>query len=392
VEAQSFIPVVENRRAGHFPLEYSRMWRFNLLDNCKLGKGLNLITNKTSRLLFDLPVLIFRKIRRGIWQLSNQKIVDFGFEGRPYPSSAKKLGVYSPALTIESRGVIENRPVSHAFENRDVFELSNVNVDLKMGEVYLHSGEFVIQSTPWHPYKPSPERRRRRPKRSLEDPRGFIRLPSWTYYHQVIENLPPYLYLRRIFPEAQTLVAEDGSEISRAILDELGIPYQMHKGQVKVNRLFMVGQGRDSGYPHPVDITVLTESFSNLMADKDGSEVIYVSRLKSSRSFSNELELVELLRGTPGVKVLESESLSFLEQISLFSNARLIIGPHGAGLTNQIWMRKGGKVVELVDLDYSNPVFEILASQLGHAHQTIFLAKSDGQSLVDIETILKEMK
>jgi capsular polysaccharide biosynthesis protein len=41
------------------------------------------------------------------------------------------------------------------------------------------------------------------------------------------------------------------------------------------------------------------------------------------------------------------EELEFREQVQLFRNARLVIGQHGAGLANVLWMEPGGQVVEL---------------------------------------------
>jgi hypothetical protein len=81
-------------------------------------------------------------------------VKDLGFAGHEWPNSVTKVTDYSEALVIESKGVLPGRSVSHAFEKREVFEISNARVDPAMGEVYLESGEFVIQSTPWHTYVP----------------------------------------------------------------------------------------------------------------------------------------------------------------------------------------------------------------------------------------------
>ena len=60
---------------------------------------------------------------------------------------------------------------------------------------------------------------------------------------------------------------------------------------------------------------------------------IYVSRRKSSRGPSNELEVENELRAL-GFEILFPEELSFAQQVFVFSNASFLIGPHGAGLTN----------------------------------------------------------
>jgi hypothetical protein len=339
-------------------------------------------------LVTRLVSVLSQKIRHSFLDLKKFKVIDLRFAGRPYPATVKRICQYAPAIIIQSKGVIEDRPVVHAFAVRDVFEILDANVDLKMGEVYLNTREFLVQSSPWHPYRPSPDRRWKRPKLTLENPGGFIRLPAWTYYHQIVENLPPYLYLRQKFPDAITLLPSKDSVIARKILDDLGFEYVCHESQVRVNKLYIVGQGPDSGFPHPTDVEQLTSTLGEAQDTLLGQEIIYVSRLKSSRSFTNEMDLVDRLIQLPGVRILESESLNFLDQIRFFSKASVIVGAHGAGLTNQLWMKPGSLVVEILDREYANPVFETLATVLRHKHETLFLSKHNGGKFVDIDSVV----
>lgn len=332
-------------------------------------------------MLTRLPYLAYRKIRRGFLRLYPQATLDLAFAGRPYPKGLTRLGNYAAPEILESKGIIPDRPVTHSFHARDYYVVENPVVDPSMGEIYLESGEFIIQSTPWHPYVPYPERRPPffRPKR-LSNKEGFIRIPSWTYYHQVVENLPPLLFLKKMFPEAIVLVPESGLKLAGLILDDLGIPYIPFRGPTSVNRLFFVGHGRDSGYPHSRDIELLKEAVLPVAQNRPSRQslgedikAVYISRLGSERSPINEGELIEQLRLIDGVLVVESEKQSFLDQVSLFSKANAIIGVHGAGLTNQIWMKPQSKVFELIDSGYSNPVFESLAALCNHEHQGIFM-------------------
>ena len=344
-------------------------------------------------MLTQVPYLAYRKIRRGFLRLYPQATLNLAFAGRPYPKSLTRLGNYAPPEILESKGIIPGRPVSHSFEVRDYYSVENPIIDPSMGEIYLDSGEFIVQSTPWHPYVPYPERRPPffRPKR-LSYKEGFIRIPSWTYYHQVVENLPPLLFLKKMFPEAIVLVSESGSQLARSILDDLGIPYTPFKGPISVNRLYFVGHGVDSGYPHSRDIALLKEAVLPVAQNRPtrqslGADVkaVYISRLQSERSPSNESELIDQLKLLAGVMVVESEKLSFLDQVSLFSQVNAVIGVHGAGLTNQIWMKPKSKVFELIDSGYSNPVFESLASLCGHEHHGIFMAeRPKGHPWIDV--------
>lgn len=57
-------------------------------------------------------------------------------------------------------------------------------------------------------------------------------------------------------------------------------------------------------------------------------------------------ELAEYLK-TKGFEILVPGRLSYRQQIQAFSEASVVIGPHGAGLTNIVFCPKGAKVVEL---------------------------------------------
>lgn len=46
--------------------------------------------------------------------------------------------------------------------------------------------------------------------------------------------------------------------------------------------------------------------------------------------------------------------MSLLEQIQLFANAEIVIGPHGAGMANILFCDPGTKVVELFSRDMRN--------------------------------------
>ncbi len=54
-----------------------------------------------------------------------------------------------------------------------------------------------------------------------------------------------------------------------------------------------------------------------------------------------------ILKGDIAVKNVKLEEFSFFEQVELFSAADIIIGQHGAGLANQLWMDSGKVIVEI---------------------------------------------
>lgn len=76
-------------------------------------------------------------------------------------------------------------------------------------------------------------------------------------------------------------------------------------------------------------------------------ERIYISRKHAGkRRVVNEDEISQVLCKF-GFQTVCAEDLTFAHQIETCSRARYIISNHGAGLTNMLFMRSGGRVLEL---------------------------------------------
>lgn len=92
---------------------------------------------------------------------------------------------------------------------------------------------------------------------------------------------------------------------------------------------------------------------------------IYISRKKANkRKIYNEEELIPLLRKL-NFEIVYCEDMSFAEQVTCFSNARILVSNHGAGLTNMMFMNDGGFVFELrYQNDSVNNCYFALASAL----------------------------
>ncbi|TBR25247.1 MAG: glycosyltransferase family 61 protein, partial [Reyranella sp.] len=80
--------------------------------------------------------------------------------------------------------------------------------------------------------------------------------------------------------------------------------------------------------------------------DQSG-ELLYVSRNESSmRRILNENDLLPGLRDM-GFRIVAPGKLSLNEQIEAFRNARVVLSPHGAGLTNILFCRPNTTLVEI---------------------------------------------
>lgn len=91
---------------------------------------------------------------------------------------------------------------------------------------------------------------------------------------------------------------------------------------------------------------------------------IYISRQDStSRHVKNEAEVLGVL-GKYGFKKVVLSDFTFAEQVGLFEHAEAVVAPHGAGLTNLVFCRKGTKVIELFSREYTPVLYADLSEKV----------------------------
>jgi hypothetical protein len=103
------------------------------------------------------------------------------------------------------------------------------------------------------------------------------------------------------------------------------------------------------------------------VAVTDRPEYVYISRrgTESFRHLSNEDE-VEAVMMRLGFAVVRTEDLSFDEQVATFARARVIAGPHGAGLNNAAFAPAGCLVLDICADSWPNPWFVRLTQLFEH--------------------------
>ncbi len=114
------------------------------------------------------------------------------------------------------------------------------------------------------------------------------------------------------------------------------------------------------------------------------------------RQLINEEDLTRITE-SQGFKTVYMENFSFLEQISIASNAKIIVAVHGAGIANAMFMQKGGKILELMNQEWENNCFGEMAKRLDLKHiQQKCRPKESGKKMssdiiVDIEEFIKNL-
>lgn len=135
------------------------------------------------------------------------------------------------------------------------------------------------------------------------------------------------------------------------------------------------------------------KSAENSIEKKDK---IYISRKKSKiRSIENEEEVERCLKKY-GFSIVYLEEMSFSEQVACLRAAKIIVGLHGAGMTNILWANQECKILEIFTIGYTNPVYEMISYALGFSYKKITCINSDVSkhgrvSINDLEAALDIM-
>jgi capsular polysaccharide biosynthesis protein len=230
-----------------------------------------------------------------------------------------------------------------------------------------------------------------RPAAKIDGP--LICAPLGTFYHWVLQVLPSVIHGLSSNPDARLLLAPRrpsyvdsslefllGSDVNARVVES--------EGPVEATRLVMTQLDTVRGWVRPSDIKALRE-YNRATAPSGGGRRVYVSRLSApKRRLANEGELVAAMKEA-GVEVVRPEGMSFAEQVSLFSSASLIVGPHGAGLTNLIWSLSPGRLVEVFPHGFFNSCYARLAAMCNFEYRPVHsLEDTLSSGLVQVSAVL----
>ena len=261
----------------------------------------------------------------------------------------EKVREIAPSQFIEIENPRSLQKEAHSFSPRYLLRIdsSSTVIDARTGLVFSGK-QIVAESSAWpHLWLaissiPLPILPR---EILLGENENTVLLPSNSFYHSLIEDIPKFLAQISILDNATILIPENANTWIRELVTLFPNQVLEVPRYYKPKKHFFISSGGDSGWPHPQDIALLRNTF--LPACLVIPEVcVYVSRIRSSRSPVFESKLCELLEGL-GWKVAYMENLTLIDQIALFSSARVVAGVHGAGLAGIVWMQSGCKVIEL---------------------------------------------
>lgn len=278
----------------------------------------------------------------------------------------------------------------HHWSERHVYRLADCQVDVTTGMVF-HAGRVLTASgTGW---------RSARDGAFLSGAGGRAAAATsvWTgpiapmgtahnYYHFILETLPRLLHIRAVAPQAEPVFAAPMPAFATSVLAALGIDHRVVDEPVAIHADdAWLCDPVPTNWPYPADYDVLEAAVSAVLpvALEPGPDRIYVTRRRSDRAIHDEAQ-VERVLADRGFTIVAMEDLTFLEQVAVVRDARMVVAPHGAGLTNIVFCRPGTTVIELSTGFWWNPCYRYIASMRGLPYRLLRLPWSaehhDGQA------------
>lgn len=172
------------------------------------------------------------------------------------------------------------------------------------------------------------------------------------HFHWFGEVLPKLLCIKERTKEF-VLLLQDTSYTRTIGLESLAllklnfedILFMQEQAFYKVKNLYYISKISRSGHHHPELMKELQQKF--IAGRQKGNRRLYISRQKAKyRRVVNEEALWEKLKAY-GFEVVYGEDFSLSEQADIFSSAGTLLGIHGAGLTNAVFMYPGSNIIEL---------------------------------------------
>jgi capsular polysaccharide biosynthesis protein len=201
------------------------------------------------------------------------------------------------------------------------------------------------------------------------------------------QALPHLLLASRLADRQKQLIVggphEGGHEFARACLKLLLPNHEIVEllvgEKILVNRLDVCSP-LTNNILLPAGIKLLRQSvldaFDISVMRRPSPNVVFLRRIDSERNrrrLLNEEEVVAVLRSKwPNLTVVSPGMLSFQEQVRSCMEADIVIGLHGAQLTNLLWAKRGATVLEFIPDTMPTPtVFNALAGVLGMKYLSV---------------------
>lgn len=214
---------------------------------------------------------------------------------------------------------------------------------------------------------------------------------SFNYFHWMTDVLSRIEMLKEFdLKEYPILLPAQFMQYSFIVetLQLLDIPHIFYEQKKKyiINKLLLTTHAADAGNYNNFLINRVKKKLIEVAKsnfEENSPKKIWLSRTGQDRRIVNNEEKITEFLNKEGFNVINPENYSIVEQVNIFSNADIVIAPHGAALTNIMFMKKNSKVMEIrIFSDSVRNAFFSLSSEFALSYY-YFLAEAKSENLVE---------
>ncbi len=285
-----------------------------------------------------------------------------------------------------------------------LYEISNCTIDPEYNWVILDNKHLFKYSwplieDPWDKIKKRPSLFAYLFRRTKNIEKGILIKYLWTnYYHFLIDTVSQIVLADKagIPQDVPIIVPYFQKDIAfvKAFFEIMPLKrtiiVQKRNEYLNVRQLFV---GKDTFFSESVKEMrefILKSNVCEKEKNMTSPELLYISRAtKYKRSIKNIAEIEEIVRKY-NFKVIEPGEYTVGQQIKLFSEAKVIIGVHGAGLTNLLFGKnKNIKLLEIFPGKEIKPEhYKNLCTLLGFSYFSIVGNGLDTNGQFELDTEL----
>lgn len=271
----------------------------------------------------------------------------------------------------------------YLFENTKILDLPAVNIRVLDNAQLLDHIPFDFARLEFHPQLthifPVSGRRLLKRFRLLLRSRIELQQAIWItdewsgeYFHWLTDALPRYLIALDYCKNSPILLPQHVLKKQFIVdsLEHLNATYVAYDARhpYTIKQLIVPQHTAPTGNYHPLIIRELAEKLRR-STGVTASRKVYVSRKKAGKRFIQNEEEVTATLASFGYETHCFEDYSLADQIELLGETRVLIGVHGAGLTNMLFMPPNSIVCEIRNQgDAHNNCFFSLANALQHSY------------------------
>ena len=209
----------------------------------------------------------------------------------------------------------------------------------------------------------------------------FFVMNPWAkgYYHWLAEVAPKFFVFEKELRKGKILMPENRPGFITDFLETFGFDNIVNiKSNAFIKKLHAITNPHTGHFDLEHMSNFRERVYSSLgITTRKGLRNYYLSRRKAAtRRIVNEEEVVGMLSNY-GFECITTDDASLTDEVKLFSECAILISPHGAGLTNELYMPPGSSVIELFPTFKHRETefracFKRLCDVMGQTHSFVF--------------------